>query len=136
MISEFVNAYYKNNNRDKARDLAQRVIAKFQDEIDHYKMLTYEERGANVDNIGAAISRYNEIIEIAILHEDDTLVQQEAETYDNYVKEFPKIFGDDFLINKDATIENENSELDNIFQEALDNIDTEDLLETNPQETP
>lgn len=136
MISEFVNAYYKNNNRDKARDLAQRVIAKFQDEIDHYKMLTYEERGANIDNIGAAISRYNEIIEIAIMHEDDALVQQEAATYDDYVKEFPKIFGDDFLINKGVSIENPGSDMDNIFKEAADNTETEDLIESNPQDAP
>ncbi|GAK90152.1 membrane protein [Nonlabens ulvanivorans] len=136
MIEPFVNGYYEVGQIDKAQDLLDRVILKYQDEIDFYKALDIDERRASYSDIIAAVERYRSLVESAIFYEDDKMVQKHKDVFNQYVLEFTQFYSPEETIGGTSREEIPTSELDNIFQEATDNTVTEDMIETNPQDTP
>ncbi|MEP0676132.1 MAG: hypothetical protein ABJC32_11450, partial [Nonlabens ulvanivorans] len=136
MIEPFVNGYYEVGQVDKAQNLLDRVILKYQDEIDFYKALNIDERRASYSDIIAAVERYRSLVESAIFYEDDKMVQKHKDVFNQYVLEFTQFYSPEETIGGSSREEIPTSELDNIFQEATDNTVTEDIIETNPQDTP
>ncbi|EAS20410.1 conserved hypothetical transmembrane protein [Flavobacteria bacterium BBFL7] len=136
MIEPFVNGYYEVGQIDKAQNLLDRVILKYQDEIDFYKALNIDERRASYSDIIAAVERYRSLVESAIFYEDDKMVQKHKDVFNQYVLEFTQFYSPEETIGGSSREEIPTSELDNIFQEATDNTVTEDVIETNPQDTP
>ncbi len=136
MIEPFVNGYYEVEKTDKARDLLDRVILKYQDEIDFYKSLDLDQRRTNYSDIIAAVERYRSLVESAIFYEDDLMVQKHKDVFNQYVLEFTQFYSAEETIGSESRSQTPTEGLDNIFQEATDNIETEDIIETRPQDTP
>lgn len=136
MIEPFVNGYYEVGQTDKARDLLDRVILKYQDEIDFYKALDLEERRANYPDIIAAVERYRSLVESAIFYEDDMMVQKHKDVFNQYVLEFTQFYNAEETIGGNGREQFSNGALDNIFQEALQNAENDSILELNLEEAP
>ncbi len=128
LIEPFVNGYYEVNATDKARDLLDRVILKYQDELDHYKALQLNERNEIAQDLIAGVERYRSLVESAIFYEDDMMVQKHKDVFNEYVLGFAPIYNATEIIGGSANDPLE-SELDNLFNDALNNA-TETVKDT------
>ncbi len=131
MIEPFISGYYEVENLDKARDLLNRTILKYQDEIDHYKALRLEEQIEAQEEIFTAILRYNSLVETAVFYEDQQMMDKHVDLYNAYLAAFPRFFDDDFLIKPNGA--NEMFPDSAAAQELRDLLDTDvDNLDARP----
>ena len=129
LIEPFVNGYYEVNNKEKARDLLDRVILKYQDELDHYKALELGERREIVSDLITAVERYRSLVESAMFYEDDMMVEKHKDIFNEYVLGFAPIYDASEIIGGSANDPLE-SELDNIFNDALNTLSSDSVTET------
>ncbi|MGB3591855.1 MAG: DUF2723 domain-containing protein [Nonlabens sp.] len=139
MIEPFISGYYEVEKNEKARDLLDRTIAKYQDEIDFYKALKLEEQVEAQTEIFTAILRYNSLVETAIYYDDKQMMDKHIDIYNAYLASFPRFFDDEYLIkrNQDTgmSIDSiEAQELRDLLDTGADNLRTEPALETIPEE--
>jgi hypothetical protein len=131
MIEPFISGYYEVESIDKARDLMNRTVLKYQDEIDHYRALTLEEQIEAQEEIFTAMVRYNSLVETAIFYDDQQMKDKHIEAYNAYVASFPRFFDEDFLIRPD--LGNEMFPDSAAAQELRDLLDTDvDNLDARP----
>lgn len=136
MIEPFVSGYYEVDKKEKARELLTAVIAKYTDELDHYKALTLEEQIESRMELQAAVVRYNSLVETAVFYRDQEMLDKHVETYNNYVRAFPRFFDQDFLIATgapgeqfpDSTAE---MELRQLLESDIDNFDAPEAIDTS-----
>jgi hypothetical protein len=139
MIEPFVSGYYEVENIEKARNLLTAVIAKYKDELDHLKVLTLDEQVDASLEIQSAIVRYNSLVEVAVFYEDQKMLDLHAEVYNTYVKAFPRFFDEDFLINPDASYNEEypnvdaERELRELLETEVDNMSAQPITDSIPE---
>jgi hypothetical protein len=131
MLEPFVSGYYELDKKEKARDLLNKIILKYQDELDHYNALTLAEQEVNYSRIQQAVVRYNSITEVAVFYNDQEMIDKHVDTYNEYFEPFVRYLNEAYYIRKDG----ENlegvfpdsaaaTELRNLLDNAVDNVTT------------
>ena len=137
MLEPFISGYYELNKQEKARDLLNKVIAKYQNELNHYNALSIEEQDSNYLRIATAISRYNSITEVPLFYEDQEMIDKHVDTYNSYFEPFIRFMNDAYYIRKKGETRGE------IFPDSSSEMELRDLLDnsvdnvtTSQQEVP
>jgi len=127
MIEPFVSSYYDAGAKAKAQDLLNRVILKYQDEIDFYKALPLEEQNQVVQEIITAIERYRGLVMTAINNQDDEMIEKHFDTFNDYVKFFPRVYAEDEQLQMPGVAGDQ--ELIRLLESEIDNADAERTIE-------
>jgi hypothetical protein len=123
MLESFISGYYELGKIEKARKLLDGVIAKYQDELDHYNELTLAEQNANYIKIATAISRYNSIAEVPVYYEDQEMIDKHVKTYNSYFEPFIRFMNEAYYIRLDR--ENDST----LYPNATEEMELRDLLD-------
>jgi hypothetical protein len=128
MIEPFVRGYYMVDRQNKASDLLNRVILKYQDEIDHYKALDLEEQMEIGQEIVTAVERYRALVQTAITYQDDEMIEKHLDQFNEYVLSFPRIYSEEEQLYLDDNLSNEQQLIDELRTE-IDNADAQRDIE-------
>ena len=127
MIEPFVRGYYDVGATTDAQDLLDRVILKYQDEIDFYKAMPLEEQNKVIQQIITAIERYRGLVRTAIDNDDDKMIAKHFDAFNNYVKQFPRVYNEDELLQMPGATGDQ--ELIELLESEIDNADAERSIE-------
>lgn len=121
MIEPFVRAYYELGNNQKAGDLLDAVILKYQDEIDFYASLPAEEQARIGQEVITAIERYRGLVQTALDYEDDREIQKHFKVFNNYVRSFPRFYNEEEQLKMPGV--QKTDELIDLLESEADNAD-------------
>jgi hypothetical protein len=131
MLEPFVSGYYELDKKEKARDILNKVILKYQDELDHYNALTLQEQELNYNRIQQALVRYNSMAEVPVYYEDQEMIDKHVDVYNEYFKPFVRYLNEAYYIKKDSDIDLEmypdsaqEMELRDLLDNSVDNVTT------------
>ncbi len=127
MIQPFVDNYYQAGAKPKAQDLLDRVILKYQDEIDFYIAMPLEEQNQVVQEIITAIERYRGLVRTAIENQDDIMIEKHLDAFNDYVRSFPRVYSEDELLTLPG--ETADQELMRLLETEIDNADAQRTIE-------
>jgi hypothetical protein len=125
MLEPFVSGYYELDKKEKARDLLNKIILKYQDELDHYNALTLAEQEVNYSRIQQAVVRYNSITEVAVYYNDQEMIDKHVDTYNDYFEPFVRYLNDAYYIRKDG------ENLEGVFPDSAAATELRDLLDNS-----
>lgn len=121
-LINFVHGYYEIGKTDKARQLLEATILKYQDELDHYKALPIAERRELPMTIIEAVERYRALVEGAIYYEDEEMVRKHKDVFNSYVLEFSSFYEADEVIGAATNTEDPLSEFLNDTAQPTDSL--------------
>ncbi len=127
MIQPFVSNYYQAGATSKAQDLLNRVVLKYQDEIDFYIAMPLEEQNQVAQEIITAIERYRGLVRTAIENEDDIMIEKHLEAFNDYVRSFPRVYSEDEILQLPG--EAMEDELIRLLESEIDNADAVRTIE-------
>jgi hypothetical protein len=123
MLEPFVSGYYELDKKEKARDLLNKIILKYQNELDHYNALTLQEQEVNYTRIQQALVRYNSITEVPVFYKDQEMIDKHVDTYNDYFEPFVRYLNDAYYIRKDG------ENLEGVFPDSAAATELRDLLD-------
>ncbi|NKI25547.1 DUF2723 domain-containing protein [Arenibacter sp. 6A1] len=113
-VEPFVDGYYKVGETEKARALFNKLKTIYQERLNYYAGLPFDEQQLNLTEIIPDLEAYSRNIDILIRNRDKELAEKETLIFNEYVNKFERFYG--------------SSPLDDIDPEAA-NPDLSDSME-------
>jgi len=88
----FLDGYYKVGETTKARAIFQKLKKIYQERLNYYGSLPYDQQQGNLDDIIADMERYSSIIDMLINNRDESLAKKETQAFNNYLRQFERFF--------------------------------------------
>ena len=90
ILSPIIASYYKIGETEKAREVWQEIATIYQQKLEYYAGLSDNEQDRFISDIMENMQRYRDLVDIAILNEDDDTAKEKASEYNHYIDMFPK----------------------------------------------
>lgn len=94
MVEPFASGYYALNEKAKARDILNRLMKKYQQNLDYYKGKSASDQNLIAVDIVTDIERYRGLLEVMKLNKDDEFYAKNRTIFNQYNDKF-KRFGRD-----------------------------------------
>ena len=93
LLEPFINGYYEVGAEDKARELWQQTAEKYQENLAYYSTLDVERQYMFGNEIVSDIERYRSLVDLLIINQDQELVEEKAEEFNDYLLLFQHLYG-------------------------------------------
>ncbi|MBZ9627344.1 DUF2723 domain-containing protein [Psychroflexus sp. CAK57W] len=113
LVEPFITGYYQINKPEKAREVWKQVATNYQEWLDYYAGMTYENQIANADEIFTEIEKYRSLVDILIIQQDTEMVKEKAAEFNSYLEKFSHFYQD--------------SESEDVDQDLLDELNQKDM---------
>ena len=90
MLEPFINGYYQINKPQKARDLINKLVKKYQESLTYYSGLKSEEQNLLYVDIITDLERYRSLLGISKLNNDGAFYQKNRTTFNSFNKMFKR----------------------------------------------
>ena len=94
LLEPFISGYYEVGEKQKARDLWNKVAKKYQENLEYYSTLDLDRQYSLGSEIITDIERYRSLVDILILHDDEAMAREEADTFNSYLMKFRHFYRD------------------------------------------
>ncbi len=96
LLEPYISAYYQVESKDKARNLFKDVSKKYQENLTYYSSLSIKNQQRMFEEIYTDIERYRGLVDVIIINDDDEeFIKTEMETFNNTLRLFSQLIGDD-----------------------------------------
>lgn len=109
LLEPFISGYYEVGEKEKARELWEKVAGKYQEELKYYSNWSKERQYRYADEIITDIERYRGLVDLLIKHQDDKIVREKADEFNSYLRLFKHFYGEEEGINPEATEKQDSS---------------------------
>lgn len=129
LLDPYINGYYQVNEREKARELWEKVAKKYQENLHYYSTLSLERQYQYLDEIITNIESYRGLIDILVRNQDEKLINEKIKEFNHYLDKFSHFYGEEEDVEylPDAPPQNE-SELNLELDSGNRSIDGLNLL--------
>lgn len=110
LLNSYIDGYYRIGDKERARQLWQKISGKYQEYLDYYSTLDLERQYQYAEEIISNIEKYRRLINLLMVHQDEKLIGKEVEKFNAYIKKFNHFYSPDEAITPPTeTIENTDS---------------------------
>lgn len=96
LLEPYISAYYQVESKDKARNLFKDVSKKYQENLTYYSSLSIKNQQRMFEEIYTDIERYRGLVDVIIINDDDEeFIKTEMEAFNNTLRLFSQLIGDD-----------------------------------------
>jgi hypothetical protein len=96
LLEPYISAYYQVESKDKARNLFKDVSKKYQENLTYYSSLSLKNQRRMFEEIYTDIERYRGLVDVIIINDDDEeFIKTEMEAFNNTLRLFSQLIGDD-----------------------------------------
>ncbi len=106
ILSPIIASYYKIGETEKARSVWNEVATIYQQKLEYYGTWSPEEQELSIPDIFENMQRYRDLVDIAIMNEDEETAKAKATTYNHYIDLFPNLMQDAGELEYDDSEEN------------------------------
>ncbi|MEZ4968669.1 MAG: DUF2723 domain-containing protein [Flavobacteriaceae bacterium] len=125
-VEPFIDGYFKVGETQKARDLFQKLKNIYQERLDYYANLPFEEQRMFLDEIIPDLDAYSRNIDILITNQDKGNAEKETLIFNEYIGKFERFYRNDPMEEIQTPSPNpdllDSSAIDTIPEEQLDSI--------------
>lgn len=126
-VEPFVDGYFKVGETEKARELYHKLKTIYQEHLDYYVSLPFEDQRMFLDDIIPDLEAYSRIIDILINNKEKNMAEKETLVFNEYIAKFERFYRSDAV--EDMLPEEEPGEVDST---ALDIIPEQELDSITP----
>ncbi|MDR5589323.1 DUF2723 domain-containing protein [Christiangramia sp. SM2212] len=101
LLEPFVTGYYEVNRPQKAREIWEKIVKKYQENLTYYSSWDVERQYMYADEIITDMERYRGLVDIMMVYEDRDTAMKKAEEFNNYLKLFRHFYREDEEIDAD-----------------------------------
>ena len=95
LLEPFITGYYEVNEPQKAREIWEKVVAKYQENLKFYSGWEVERQYRYADEIITDMERYRGLVDIMMVYEDRDTAREKAEEFNQYLKMFRHFYRED-----------------------------------------
>ncbi len=88
LLEPYMLGYYEIGKPEKARKIWKQVAKKYQDWLNYYSSLEFDQQYRYAQQIYSEIEKYRSLVDLLIIAKDAELARQEAETFNSYLDKF------------------------------------------------
>ncbi|MDT0689258.1 DUF2723 domain-containing protein [Salegentibacter sp. F188] len=102
LVEPFIEGYYEVNEVEKARALWEQIAAKYQENLRYYQTWDRDRQYRYANEIITDIERYRSLVDILVRQQDEEIVKEKADEYNEYLRLFRHFYAEDEEIDTDA----------------------------------
>lgn len=87
-LEPFIEGYYQTSQTDKARELALKIIKKYQEELNYYASLSVDEQYQQFANVEYTAQRYGSLLVLIGQNADETFYKEQQTIFKKYISSF------------------------------------------------
>ncbi|MDT0648509.1 glycosyltransferase family 117 protein [Autumnicola edwardsiae] len=95
LVEPFIEGYYEVNEVEKARNLWEQIATKYQENLRYYSTWDQDRQYRYASEIINDIERYRSIIDILVRQQDEEIVKEKAEEFNEYLRLFRHFYAED-----------------------------------------
>ena len=95
LLEPFITGYYEVNEPQKAREIWEKIVAKYQENLKFYSEWEVERQYRYADEIITDMERYRGLVDIMMVYEDRDTARAKAEEFNKYLKLFRHFYRED-----------------------------------------
>ncbi len=95
LLEPYISGYYEIGETQKARDLWEQVATKYQEQLTYFSGLTENRQYDYAEEIITNIEKYRNLIDLLVANQDEELVEEKAQEFNNYLRAFSFFYDDD-----------------------------------------
>ncbi|WP_037325536.1 glycosyltransferase family 117 protein [Salinimicrobium terrae] len=93
LLEPFIQGYYEVGQKEKARELWQKVAQKYQENLTYYSSLDLDRQFSRGNEIVTDIERYRSLVDLLIINDSEELAREEADKFNKYLMLFQHFYG-------------------------------------------
>ncbi|AWH73392.1 hypothetical protein DCS32_04220 [Dokdonia sp. Dokd-P16] len=95
LVEPYITGYYEIGETQRAQEIWKEVAAKYQEQLTYFSKVDEELQYKYYEEILTNIEKYRSLVDLLIINDDRELFEKEATVFDNYMRTFPYLMGDD-----------------------------------------
>ncbi|SEL20698.1 Protein of unknown function [Aquimarina amphilecti] len=126
LLEPYVSGYYEVGEKEKARDLWNKIAKKYQEQLTYFGSLTLENQYEYASEIVSNVERYRSVVDLLIINQDKEMIEEKAEEFNRYLRLFTRLYSEDEEYDNEDVLEDQEQDL---RKELLDSQKPLDTLE-------
>ncbi|MGY3791504.1 glycosyltransferase family 117 protein [uncultured Aquimarina sp.] len=129
LLEPYVSGYYEVGEKEKARELWNKIAKKYQEQLTYFGSLTLENQYQYASEIVSNVERYRSVVDLLLINQDREMIEEKAEEFNRYLRLFTKLYSEDEEYDNQDLLETEEREMQKELQDSQKVLDT---LEETP----
>ncbi|GAA3508905.1 hypothetical protein GCM10022393_20940 [Aquimarina addita] len=130
LLEPYVSGYYQVGEKEKARNLWNKIAEKYQEQLTYFGSLSLKEQRDYASEIYSNAERYRSIVNLLLINGDREIIEEKADEFNRYLRLFTDLYSKDEEYDKN---ENNDTLENNLPEEILDNIKVQDSFDSVPK---
>ena len=132
LLEPFISGYYQIGEKERAREIWQKVAKKYQESLQYYSQLGLDRQYQMGEEIITNIERYRSLVDLLLYNQDEQLIEEEAQKFNEYLQLFEHFYEDE----EDYNPAQQEEQIDNKQEDLLPDNNLNQLPVDSAQTTP
>lgn len=95
LVEPYVSGYYQVGEKEKARELWEKLAFKYQEKLGYYASLDLERQYNSAEEIITQVERYRSVIDLLVINDDTDILKEKAAEFNNFLELFTNFYNAD-----------------------------------------
>ncbi len=95
LLEPYVSGYYQVGEKQKARDLWNKIVKKYQEKLNYFGSLELKEQYRYAEEIVTNVERYRSVVDLLLINQDRELIDEKADEFNRYIGLFTRLYSAD-----------------------------------------
>ncbi len=132
LLEPYVTGYYQVGEKQKARELWNKIAKKYQEKLTYFGSLELKEQYRYAEEIVTNVERYRSVVDLLLVNQDREMIEEKADEFNRYIGLFTRLYSEDEGYDEEE-LRKQEEDLIKEFQNQESQL--EDSLETIPEDT-
>ncbi len=127
LLEAYVTGYYQVGEKQKARDLWEKIAKKYQEQLTYFGSLELKDQYHYAEDIVTNVERYRSVVDLLLVNQDREMIEEKADEFNKYLGLFTRLYSADEAYDDEA-IKKQEEDLIKEFQNQEENLDSLDTI--------
>jgi len=99
LLEPYVSGYYEVGEPEKAREIWEKIATHYKQNLEYYSSWDVDRQYRYANEIISNIERYRALVDLLVIHQDEEIVSDKAEEFNEHLKLFRHFYGEEEDIN-------------------------------------
>jgi len=127
LLEAYVTGYYEIGEKEKARDLWNKIAKKYQEKLTYFGSLELKEQYQYAEEIVLNVERYRSVVDLLIIGKDREVLEEKADEFNRYLRLFTRLYSEEEEYDDGSSLQEQEEDLiQEILQgeQKLDSLDS------------
>ncbi|WP_037319013.1 DUF2723 domain-containing protein [Salegentibacter sp. Hel_I_6] len=99
LLEPYVSGYYDVGEPEKAREIWEKIATSYQEKLQYYSTWDIDRQYRYFSEIVSDIERYRALVDLLVAHQDEEILKEKAEEFNEHLELFRHFYGEEEEIN-------------------------------------